>query len=344
MKKYFCVLFCLAPFLSYAQPVLTSASHGYMPETANKMQSVEYMSPGNAGTQAIWDFKQARPTAELTLIQEDMSQIENNNMLITNKEGVKFSYSCDGHSNIYKGYRADKYSLILDLPIKKMSFPFMYGNKIYGNFSGRVLYDNSNLEFNRAGSFSTEADAVGTLVMPSGQVLKNVIRIKFVENYIEKACSDVDVNLVKYAWYIEEYRYPVFVVFDITNTHPDGRVTTKQTAYVTTATLNQIADVPVYESEVLPKIESEQAEIEHTVYPNPYSNFLHITYTLPRPTTVSISLYSLSGQIVSEIVKNKVQDGIQHITYSPRNNEITGAYYLRLQFGNKVYVRALVKN
>ncbi|MCL2098063.1 MAG: T9SS type A sorting domain-containing protein [Bacteroidales bacterium] len=344
MKKYLSILFCIAPLLGYAQPVLTSASHGYMPETCNKMQSVEYLSPGDAGTQVIWDFKQAIPTAELTLIKEDISLSEDRNILITNKEGVKFSYSCDGQSNIFKGYRGNNYSLMLDLPIKKMSYPFSYGHKLSGNFSGRILYDNSSLEFNRAGSFSTEADAVGTLVMPDGQVLKNVLRVKFVEKYIEKACSDVDVNLVKYAWYIEEYRYPVFVIFEVTYSYPDGKVTAKNTAYVTTATLNQVADTPVYESETPPTVKGEQAEIEHVVYPNPYSDNLHITYTLPQPVQVSISLYSLSGQLVSEIVSGKLQEGVQHVTYTPKRSEITGTYYLRLQFGNKVYVRALVKN
>ena len=344
MKKCFYLLFCLTPFLSYAQPVLTNASHGYMPETVNKMQSVEFVSPGNAGSQALWDFSQARPTEEPTLIQEEISKSDDHNIVITNKDGVKFSYSCDGISNINKGYQADKYSVIYDLPIKKMSYPFTYGNTIFGNFSGRILYDNSTLEFNRAGSFSTEADAIGTLVMPGGQVLKNVLRVKFVEKYIEKACSDVDVYMVKYAWYIEEYRYPVFVIFDITNTAVNGKITTKQTAYATTAVLNQTADTPVYEPETPFTIADEPAEIEYTVYPNPYSNFLHISYTLPYPTTVSISLYSLSGQLMSEIVKAKTQDGVQHITYTPKYNEITGTYYLRLQFGNKVYVRALVRN
>ena len=345
MKKYFLLSICLIPLLGYAQPVMTSASHGLMPETVNRMQPVEYVSAGNAGAQVVWDFKHLLPVEDDAMIKESITQLEGNNMLITNLKGGKFSHTCDRTSRFYNSYQDEHYAIIFDQPIKKMSYPFMYGDKISGYFSGRILYNNSNLEFKRAGSYSTEADATGTLVMPGGQVLKNVLRVKMTEKYIEQACSNIEVEYVKYVWYIEEYRYPVFAVHDITYTYPDGKVTTKRNACVTIASLEQAADIPVYESDT-PSVtkKNTQIEIEHSVYPNPYSDLLHITYTLDKPTTVNISLYSLSGNLISNIVQGKVQDGVQHITYTPKYNENTGAYYLRLQFGDKVYVRALVKN
>jgi len=342
MKKYFSILMCLIPLLSYAQPVLTYNSHGLMPETANIMRSVEYVSPGNAGAQVIWDFKHASSAEDVMFVKESISKINSRDILLTNLKGVAFSFTCDAQANIYNGYQDEHFSIVFDQPITKVIYPFTYGNKISGHFSGSILSNNSNTEFSRVGTYSTEADAMGTMVMPGGQVLKNVLRLKLVEKYVQKACGDLDVHLVKYAWYIEEYRYPVFVVHDITYTYPDGKVTTQHEAYVTTAGLNQVADEPVFESENQPDIKGKQVDVEHSVYPNPYSDILHITYTLDKPTMVSISLYSLSGNLIAEMIRGKVQEGVQHLTYSPK--EITGTYYLRLQFGDKVYVRALVKN
>ena len=350
MKKYTSLLLIgFIPLFGYAQPIMTHTSHGFMPETANMMRAVEYVSPGEAGEQMVWDFQHALSVKDAVLVQESMSKIDSRNILITNQNNARFSYTNDAKSKIYNGYQDENLSIAFDKPIVKLTYPFTYKSAISGSFSGRITYHNSNLEYYRTGTYSTEADAMGVLVMPDGQVLKNVLRLKVVEKYVDQACSEVKVDLVKYAWYIEEYRYPVFVIFDISHSYPDGRVTTKYEAYATTANLPQAADEPVYESEE-PVIEEQAVgrttalEVEHAVYPNPYNNFLHITYTLTKPTTVNIALYSLSGQMVSELINNKVQDGIQHITYTPKYNEVTGTYYLRLQFGDKVYVRALVKN
>ncbi|MDR0296312.1 MAG: T9SS type A sorting domain-containing protein [Prevotellaceae bacterium] len=342
MKKYFSILICLVPLFGYAQPVLTYNSHGLMPETANIMLSVDYVSPGDVGVQVVWDFKHAHPIKDATLIKESISQVNSHDILITNLKDGKFSYTSNAQGNIYNGYQEESFSMIFDKPIKKIAYPFTYGDKISGHFSGHIFYNNSNMEFSRTGTYSTEADAIGTMVMPSGQVLKNVLRLKVVEKYVQKACGIVEIEIVKYAWYIEEYRYPIFVIFNTTHTYPDGKVATQHSACVTTASLNQVADEPVYESENQPSTKCEQVDIEHSVYPNPYSDILHITYTLDKPTTVNISLYSLSGNLISKIIQGKVQDGVQHITYTSK--EITGTYYLRLQFGDKVYVRALVKN
>jgi hypothetical protein len=278
-----------------------------MPFSVNMMQAVEYVSPGNAGMEELWDFSHAIPNKEVTFVKETISQTDGYNVSITNLQGTNFFYSSNANESIFNGFQSESVNLAFDKPIKKVNYPFTYGNKLVGYFSGHTHFNNSTIEYSRNGSYSTEADAVGTMVMPSGQVLKNVLRLKMIEKYVEQACSAAEVEIIKYAWYIEEYRYPVFVIHDITTTHADGRVSSQRNSYVTTATLYQAADTPVYESEEPMTVEGKQVDIEHAVYPNPYSDFLHITY-------------------------------------NSNYNELTGTYYLRLQFGDKVYVRALVKN
>jgi len=345
MKKHLFLLMCIIPLLSHAQPIMTYDSHGLKPNTANIMRLVEFASPGDAGTQVVWDFKHALPVQGHPDNKESLTQDGSRNILVTNPQGVKFSHTCNYQANIYNGFYADNHSIIFDQPIKKVVYPFTYGDKLSGIFSGRIAYQGSNMEFSRTGTYSTEADAVGTLVMPSGQVLEKVLRLKTVEKFIDQLCSSVEVEFVKYLWYIEEYRYPVFVISDMIYNYPNKEAVVKRKAYVTTANLYQAKDQPIYESEVQDvNMNDKQIDVEHTVYPNPYNELLHIVYTLNKPTTVNISLYSLSGILVNEIVRDKVQNGAQHIHYTPRHNERTGTYYLRLQFDDKVYVRALIKN
>jgi hypothetical protein len=346
MKRYFSLLIFLVPLLSYAQPVMTYSSHGFKPATNSTMQVVEYVSPGDAGTQVIWDFKHALPTERATVIKESISLGDKHDIVVTDLQGVKFFFNCDRQGSVHHGCQTDTYTLVYDQPITRIIYPFTYGDKISGHFSGHIFYSDGSMNRTRIGTYSTEADAVGTMVLPNGQVLRNVLRLKTVENYVEKMCSTVEVEHVKYQWYVEEHRFPVFVIQDRTYTHQNGEIATFRQSFVTTANLHRAVDIPVYESETSVAAEVKQIEeVEHSVYPNPYSDILHITYTLNAPTTVNISLYSLSGTLVSEIIRGRAQSsGVQHITYVPKTGELTGTYYLRLQFGNKVYVRALVKN
>ncbi len=354
MKKYLIGLFCLIPLAGVSQPVMTFKTHGLQPGAPNTMQQVGYVAPGDGGANALWDFSKA-PIAGNAEIQETILLADDNQRVtVTNAHGGKFSYTCDFSGNTFNGYEDAGQSIIYDQPIKKVSYPFSYGDALAGNFSARTTYPNSTMEHYMAGSYSSEGDGYGTLVLPNGRVLKNVLRLRTVEKYVEERCQSAEVEMVKYLWYIEEYRYPVFVTWNVKHVYADGREVNSQASFCensqvsfyATATLPQVEDKPVYGQD---EDESGNAlaaqSIQHSVYPNPYSDYMHITYTLDKPAPVNIALYSLSGNLVSEIVSGQVQDGVQHVTYTPRSSaEISGTYYLRLQFGDKVYVRALLKN
>ncbi len=346
MRKYIIGLFCLMPLAGISQPVMTFQTHGMQPGTPNTMQQVNYIAPGNGGANVLWDFSDAT-AVDSPETQETVSlSADKRYVTVTNVSGGKFMYTCDISGNAFNGYEDAHQVIVYDQPIQKVSYPFSYGDALAGAFSARTRYANSTTEHYKAGSYSSEGDGYGTLVLPNGRVLKNALRLRTVEKYVEERCQSAEVEMVKYLWYIEEYRYPVFVTWDVLYTYADGRRENSQASFYTTATLPQVEDKPVYEQKNdISGNDLEVQSVQHSVYPNPYSDYMHITYTLNKPTLVNISLYSLSGSLVSEIVSGQMQNGVQHITYTPRSNaEISGTYYLRLQFGDKVYVRALLKN
>ena len=323
--------------------VMTYESHGLQPGTVNSMQQTEYVAPGPGGENVSWDFSTATPLPNVKNAHETIADGADH-VMVTGATGVKFSYQCNSGGNVYKGFQDSIRTVSYDKPIRKMEYPFTYKSWISGSFDGHSLLHQANQETKMQGTYSSEADAFGTLILPTRQILTNVLRVKTMEKYVEESCSNVEIEIEKYLWYVSEYRYPVFVTWDISYTYQDGQTTHSQTSFYTLADIHQPSDKPVYPTYTAEEqAENNEPEITHHVYPNPYNSYFHLTYTLDEPAVVNIALYSLSGNLVREIVSNRPQSGIHHITYNA-GNEATGVYYLRLQFGDKLYVRAMVKD
>ncbi len=84
------------------------------------------------------------------------------------------------------------------------------------------------------------------------------------------------------------------------------------------------------------------AENNMEVYPNPFRNNLHISYSLLKSGAVRISLLNLLGQeIVMLNDKLTVQAGNHNLTVSPSNLK-PGIYFIKLQSGDLTIVRKIV--
>ncbi|MDR3183978.1 MAG: T9SS type A sorting domain-containing protein [Prevotellaceae bacterium] len=342
MKHTLLIIALIAPLAGFSQAVMTYESHGLKPGTVNRMQQTNYIAPGTGGENVVWDFSAAIPQQSAEGAHETIDGVYDNHTIVTGTTGTKFSYNCDSRGNVYEGFQDSVRTVAYDRPITKIAYPFTYGSRLSGGFDGRSLFRQANLETKMRGTYSSEADAFGTLILPTQQELTNVLRVKTVEKYVEETCSNVEIEVEKYIWYVQEYRYPVFVTWDISYTYQDGQTAHSQTSFYTLADIYQPADTPVYTYTAEQQSARKAPEITHHVYPNPFNAYFNLTYTLDEPTVVNIALYSLSGALVRDIVNSRTQNGIHHVTYSV-GNEPTGVYYLRLQFGDKLYVRALVK-
>ncbi|MDR3236698.1 MAG: T9SS type A sorting domain-containing protein [Prevotellaceae bacterium] len=345
MKRILFVAFLLIfmPLATFAKIVLTYESHGLRSKTVASMQQTTYVAPGDAGENVMWDFSAAKPLNTVAQHETIESLGVQDELLITNASGVKFLYNCTRSTNVYKGFQDSSRTVSFNQPIQKVVYPFSYDSKISGTFDGHSIYHSSNYEYKIAGTYSSEADGYGTLILPTGQALNDVLRVKTVEKYVESSCSDVEIESVKYLWYVAEYRYPVFVTWDIHNTYENQPTTTSQTSFYTLANINQPSSNPIYSDTDEQAAEDTGADITYQVYPNPYNSYFHLTYTLNKPTVVNIALYSLSGSLVKQLVDNRLQNGVQHVVHNVFNNESAGVYYLRLQFGNKLDVIPLMK-
>ncbi len=82
-------------------------------------------------------------------------------------------------------------------------------------------------------------------------------------------------------------------------------------------------------------------------YPNPFNSSVQIVWEQKNPEPVQLSVYNLKGQLVKQIFSGTKGSGEQSIAWDGADlhgrKVGTGIYFLRLQSGNKVQTRKLVK-
>jgi hypothetical protein len=73
-------------------------------------------------------------------------------------------------------------------------------------------------------------------------------------------------------------------------------------------------------------------------YPNPFNPSTVIEFSLPEPTTVTLAVYNILGQIVSNIDLGQMAAGSHSITWDGVTDQgesvSTGIYFYRIQAGD----------
>jgi|GEM_PF-3258603 len=79
-----------------------------------------------------------------------------------------------------------------------------------------------------------------------------------------------------------------------------------------------------------------------TVFPNPISNEVGVTFNLKETADVQAQLYSLSGELVSELMNENISSGICNRVFNV-NNIPQGIYMVKLNVGGATIVKKIVK-
>ncbi len=90
------------------------------------------------------------------------------------------------------------------------------------------------------------------------------------------------------------------------------------------------------------------SEIKTACYPNPFSSELTISYTVKDPAIVKLTILSLTGRTVIELVNQSELAGDYKVKWNGTNFEgasiPNGIYLYRLQIGNEIVGSRIVKN
>jgi hypothetical protein len=336
MKKIYLSFVALMTFaLVDGQVKLSSKTHGFRVGDSHDFIITKDANEGLAGENVIWDFSSLEKT-DKTLTSHMISPeglansgIISNSNLVLEEYGNHFYFNAS--SDIMEQYGTVSGNTITtyDKPFVKLKFPFTYGNKVAGFYSGVQKTESSSTPI--SGTYEIFGDATGTLLLPNGITLDNVLRVK--QTRTIEYTNGGKINEVTYRWYAENVRYPVLVIIK----------------YIT-STSSSVAQTALYAHISNNKKSATEVEYVGSVsgfetYPNPCNEQITINYNLIKSNKVTIELYDASGKYSKTIVNNlKVSSGSQSMVIKTEENGIlSGIYYLRLSAGGESFTQKIIK-
>ncbi|MBP5220581.1 MAG: hypothetical protein J6034_07770, partial [Bacteroidaceae bacterium] len=179
------------------------------------------------GKNGVWSLEDAE-ISKKTYIAEYTAEADT--MMMQERGNRTYFHLENGLVSIIGSENAQEI-ISYDMPETWLKFPMHLGDSLSGYFNGTGKYCD-HLFMRRFGTYLTKADAVGKLVLPSGDTLRNVIRLH-TERYVGMIVTPVDTMRSEipvftvdsiiahmipdtakiredvYRWYANGYRYPV---------------------------------------------------------------------------------------------------------------------------------------
>jgi len=162
-----------------SQNIITHSLNGMRSGDTFFKQQIEYKDPGRRGENVIWDFSKLKVTNDKYSISYfEPVRKDKDTVFITGIEhNTMYKYGLTGDSLFLQGFENSGSQLNLNKPELNLVYPFAYGDSIVSSYNGSGRYMNMVLT-HADGTISTIADAIGTLILPDGDTLVNVIRVK----------------------------------------------------------------------------------------------------------------------------------------------------------------------
>lgn len=238
MKSLLLILLSVViPINLYSQYTLEKSTN--LPRSGDCIlkQEVSYQSPGEKGTEVIWNFSELENKTqnyELWYISPHFGS----DTIIGIEHRTLYYYRLSGDTLFSPGYENTTTLINYRVPESLLVFPFPYGRSFTTFFGGKGKYCN-RLGIDICGKSTVTADAKGRMILPGGDTLRHVLRVHtyklifeqmnpallfttvYSDTFTSPACYRDSVNqylagdssyyqIDTYRWYAEGYRYPVF--------------------------------------------------------------------------------------------------------------------------------------
>jgi hypothetical protein len=347
-------------------------------------QQVEYQSPGEPGANKVWDFSRLKTvndrysiTYSLPPLEGDSvyilgntriqkKEIEQNELIVGTEHHTMYFYRLRSDSLLQLGHENPSIEFEYTIPLHVMNYPFNYGQSISSAYKAKGLYSGSvHVETN--GDINTTADAFGKMILPTGDTLNPVLRVKTIQTIIDipneysinpTGKEDMGRSLETCRWYTKGYRYPVFETIRSASLADDTEVFStaffyplQDHYYLSTDPENQALLDEMWDMEnkqTVANIESTANETQeiieiNKIYPNPVTTEFTVEYTLKQKEKVQIVLVSSEGNVVRNIQKNTQDTGFHQETITCQGL-MYGIYHLKLIAGNQTINQTIIKN
>lgn len=363
--------------------LLSLSAFGQINESHNRIrigdeiikQQVEYVDPGASGSNCVWDFRQLKTINDEytlsyrpaplkddslyimgydTFLKEDVGSDE---LIVGVEHNTMYYYRQRANSLQLLGHENPVVKLQYLNPMQVISYPLGYGQSPVNNtYTTQGVYSSVD-KIHTEGATELVADAYGKLLLPSGDTLNPVLRVKSVYT-IGKTLDEPTNRMETYRWYTKGYRYPVFETIRNVSTTDETEVFSTAFYYPLQEHLYLDTDpdnLALLEEEWSLKDDKEAKPEDPTtktvtledvmvckVYPNPVTSYLNLEYELKTDANVTFLLFSIEGNPISTLKKGHQRTGsytetIDFSSLQSRN------YILRIMADNLFVNEVIIK-
>ena len=350
MKKFYSVAALLFAATSiFAQSKITYSQNGLNIGDVRPMIQIDHLDQGNGGANQYWDFSSAKEVKSMTIAQNEnvataignLDLTSRNTLLACDEGGEKTTYfEITPSEKKYWGLKTGGVTISFNEPIVDLKFPFSYLESVSGTMDG--TYSDMVSSNSITGTYSTTADAWGTLVLPDGKQYENVLRVKVEKNYLQPSGnSNYTIHTIRYQYFAPGLRYPVLIVLE-NDVKSDcncacGNYNTTSAFYLP-ASDNKVVDNVVAEA----KVGSALNHVSVNVVPNPVSDNMTALVNSSIEDEAEISVLDAAGRVIKDFGKYNLISGKNSVSLQV-NDLIPGNYFLRVNVGGVNYAKSIIK-
>lgn len=264
----------------------------------------------------IWDFSHIEYTGQ----EKDVMIVDNDclHTRVVNQDAI-FDFSFCNDSIYLQRFQSALIKLDFGKTFGYVAFPLAVGDSLVSQLNGVGTYCQQN-KVKLEGTSITKTIGRGSLILPSNDTLRNVLKIQKYINAKLKVCQDsskpgnkgvLDYKRTSNEWYFNGCFFPILKAYDEILCHRDGMTLHNKTTYVASAEQTQI-----WESikEGLPEGLSRSKESVANVYSAPDIIYrvstcgknIKLDYSLSSASYLSFILSSSSGIVYKS--ESKFQD------------------------------------
>jgi hypothetical protein len=361
---------------------LNTLHNHFRPGDVLVKQQVEYAGPGEPGGNKLWDFNKVKTvndeytlTYSLPPLEGDSvyisgynrykkRDVSDNELIVGTEHNTMYYYRLTNDSLLQLGHENPTVKLEYTRPMTLMRFPLNYGQAVASDYKSKGLYSGT-VDIQAGGRMITSADAYGRMVLPTGDTLSPVLRIKTIQTIFDKTnnteaeetgeTGNRGTQLETCRWYSKGYRYPVFETIRSTNLDDNSEIFStafffppQDHLYLDTdpdnlALLDELwkeTENSNQANDLTAKTVTLEDIMTCKIYPNPVELIMNLEYELKQDAKVSFELYSMDGMPDRKIVAKNKAKGIYYETLDcsslyPKN------YVLRIT-ANNLFVNEII--
>jgi hypothetical protein len=260
-------------------------------ETVWDISGIKIVNPNQKTT---YQKPRSQKKGELYIMGMDTFRVKEtreDELLVVREHGTSYYYSIKDNIRYLTGYENRTSRMHYTQPLPVMIYPVNPGWKAEQNYSAECLYS-STVTMSLHGTYRIEADAAGRMVLPSKDVLQNVVCVRSEQTILSDPVGSmdsirVDTRIENCRWYTPDSPYPVFETIKTIHRKDKSEDCFTAAFYFSPEEQQRVEQKDVWN------------DLTYTVSPNPVQELLNLKLSLPVSVrNIRLEIYDTAGQPV----------------------------------------------